>query len=550
MYWIKGQLLKSDRYEVIKQLGVGKFGLTYLARDYDSNELVVIKRPNSSFQLDRDGEKAFRRFKREVQALERIKIANIVRVVEFAEIEQMPCIVTEFIEGETLSEYVCRKKFMPENEAWQFFQKLAVALDALHQKGIFHFDIHPENIMVQPNGNPILIDFGSTKFSWITKWTVTTTVNHFSPYEQALIESQKEASNSKVQSGENTGSMTTNMFSVVANQNNKVKVSNSHAAIDIYTLAANMFFATTGEIPLNATARKIYGDNNFKLPKQLKSDLSDRLNQTIIEGMALEANDRPASMNSWIEFFPTLQVYQIPENIPPLLSSLISCLFLIIGYFVAGLILGIQDWDGTGAGVWIESFIKAVSEAFIVAGSIALVIIGFIAGIYGKILLFISLFLKGEISEGKISIAVVTTLVITAIALAIAGSFAVYVVENLTEKINWITALSHIGTGFTGLIHNLSSIWTLTISFVINLLSGKVSIPAISSGDFRTFIYILFVWISLLFIVVGYTISPASKENDNYEYTSLIFKIFSPIILFLGGVFGSLLNHVETIIFP
>ncbi len=112
MSWNQGHLLKSGQYEVIRLLGSGGFGMTYLAKDLHLERQVVIKRPNLSFEADRDYNKFLRRFKREGQVLAQVQIPNIVRVIEFTEIEGMPCLVMDFVAGETLNECIRRRQFI------------------------------------------------------------------------------------------------------------------------------------------------------------------------------------------------------------------------------------------------------------------------------------------------------------------------------------------------------------------------------------------------------------------------------------------------------
>ncbi len=281
MSWNQGHLLKSGQYEVIRLLGSGGFGMTYLAKDLHLERQVVIKRPNLSFEADRDYDKFLRRFKREAQVLAQVQIPNIVRVIEFIEIEGMPCLVMDFVAGETLNECIRRRQFIPEDEALQLFQKLAIAVENLHQQGIIHCDIHPGNIIVQPNSEPMLIDFGSTKLLHPTTWTVTTTVNKdFGPYEQ-MAESDDN-------------------------------ILGSQPTWDIYSLAANMYFAVTGQKPMPAISRKLYGDG-LKSPKELKPELSDELNRVILQGMALEMKNRPNILD-----FGVNQVY----DFEPMLTGL------------------------------------------------------------------------------------------------------------------------------------------------------------------------------------------------------------------------------------
>jgi serine/threonine protein kinase len=372
MSWNQGHLLKSGQYEVVRLLGSGGFGMTYLAKDLNLERQVVIKRPNLSFEADRDYDKFLRRFKREGQVLAQVQIPNIVRVIEFTEIGGMPCLVMDFVAGETLNECIRRRKSIPENEAWQLFQKLASAVEALHQKGIIHCDIHPGNIIVQPNGEPMLIDFGSTKLLHPTTWTVTTTVNKdFGPYEQ-IAESAENALGSQ-------------------------------PAWDIYSLAANMFFAVTGQKPMSAISRKLYGDS-LKEPKELKPELSDRLNRMILKGMALEARDRSSSLATWIsllEVFPqplskneisstaTASSAKNQESRSPKPVSLIqnklnvnspqpkkksrifffwvAMFFLVLGYFLQGVVLGNYFWALAGvlAGAWALAWDLAGTGAWV-----------------------------------------------------------------------------------------------------------------------------------------------------------------------------------------
>jgi eukaryotic-like serine/threonine-protein kinase len=70
MVWATGQLLQSGRYQIIRQIGGGGFGLTYLAEDQMLHRQVVIKAPNRTLQRDQDYEKFVRRFQREGQILD------------------------------------------------------------------------------------------------------------------------------------------------------------------------------------------------------------------------------------------------------------------------------------------------------------------------------------------------------------------------------------------------------------------------------------------------------------------------------------------------
>ena len=261
--WTEGQVLQSGKYQVIRRIGGGGFGLTYLAADAFFDRKVVIKTPNDTFEADQDYERYVRRFQREGQTLAKLKHSNIVSVIGFFKEAGMPCLVMAYVEGITLHERLRGGEPLAENEAVEIFRKLAAALHQVHTAGIFHCDIHPGNIMLQQNGEPVLIDFGSAKLLQPMTVTVTTTINEsFSPYEQR-------------------------------NSENRPK-----ATLDVYGLAATLFFAVTGIKPLPAINRKLYGDTLAFSPS-FDSALSPWLCEAILKGMALEEQNRSADMQMW-----------------------------------------------------------------------------------------------------------------------------------------------------------------------------------------------------------------------------------------------------------
>ncbi len=75
------------------------------------------------------------------------------------------------------------------------------------------------------------------------------------------------------------------------------------ATIDVYTLAASLFYLVTGDTPTPCLARKMLG-NELIEPKRINSRISDRLNQAIVKGLELEPKNRPQSMKEWVGLFP------------------------------------------------------------------------------------------------------------------------------------------------------------------------------------------------------------------------------------------------------
>ena len=275
--WTEGDFLKSGRYQVLDPIGGGGFGLTSLAKDTHLERFVVIKTPNQQFQTDQDYEKFVRRFNREGQALAKINHSNIVQVYDCFDQDGMPCLVMAYVDGETLNERVRNKGKLSPDEAVCCFRKLAGALHHLHQKGLIHCDVHPGNIILQLDDEPVLIDFGSAKMLRPSTFTVTTTLNEYTPFEQEDPENKPGS------------------------------------ALDTYALAATLYFAVTGQKPQASTSRKMFGDRLVP-PHQHCEEIEAWLNQAILQGMALEAEHRPASMQAWIDLLQ-------PPNPPRAKSS-------------------------------------------------------------------------------------------------------------------------------------------------------------------------------------------------------------------------------------
>jgi serine/threonine protein kinase len=220
MNWIEGTLLQSGKYKIIRPIGRGGFGLTYLAEDLILNRKVVIKTPQPGFNRDYDYQKAVEQFRVEGQRLARTIHANIVRVIEVAQELNVVFLVMEYVEGERLDEYIHSRGCLSNQDAVQFLQDLIGALHRIHQGDIIHCDISPKNIIINSLRYPVLIDFGSAKSLQTDSITVPTTVNNFyTPPEQY----EGNIANPKW---------------------------------DVYALAATFYFAVTGYKPAPAAARK------------------------------------------------------------------------------------------------------------------------------------------------------------------------------------------------------------------------------------------------------------------------------------------------------
>ena len=197
---------RLEQYEIIRVLGSGGFGITYLAKDLFLNRNVVIKenfpsscsyrdpltghiRPNNEHDLE-NYTWALKSFLSEAQTLAELNHPGIVRILSVFEANGTAYFAMENITGLSL-DYLGEKLHSTghrytEDELKGLLTRLLRILDYLHSRHIYHRDIKPGNILLTEEGTPVLIDFGAARHALkLHAATVLTTQGYSSP-EQAL----------------------------------------------------------------------------------------------------------------------------------------------------------------------------------------------------------------------------------------------------------------------------------------------------------------------------------------------------------------------------
>ena len=192
-------------YVIESILGHGGFGITYLARDTNLGSDVALKEylpqtiagrngatrivpnPNAKNAI-KDYHWGLTEFLREAQSLAKFKHANIVRVLRFMEANGTAYMAMEYEKGHSLSGILKDKpdRRLNENELLRIFLPVLNGLGAVHQTGMLHLDIKPDNIYIREDGTPMLIDFGSARQAIIeADHAQKITLTHgFAPIEQ------------------------------------------------------------------------------------------------------------------------------------------------------------------------------------------------------------------------------------------------------------------------------------------------------------------------------------------------------------------------------
>lgn len=293
--------LVLGHYRILCPLGHGSMGQVYKAEHIRLPRLVAIKVQILSKDVELD---LIRRFENEAWTVAQLQHRNIVGAIDAGEVintaadgSRLLYFVMEFIPGMNLEEAVGYHGAMPQKTACNVIFQAANALQEINKLGLIHRDIKPSNILVTPDGNAKLLDFGlsrQTESRLTTPGAWLGTVDYLAP-EQA-----KDASSVDIRA-------------------------------DIYSLGATLYWCLTGKTPFVSTGRVVedFLRRSSQAPPSVletRPDLSAELDLVISKMMAVQPGDRyqtPASvMTALIPFMERRGEQRTPAAVKPVELSL------------------------------------------------------------------------------------------------------------------------------------------------------------------------------------------------------------------------------------
>ena len=153
---IKDTLL-DNRYRILSKIGVGGMADVYKGEDTLLGRPVAIKILHANFASD---DEFVSRFKREAQAAGKLNHPNIVNMYDVGYDQDMHYIIMEYVDGETLKEYITRHHRLSIDEAVRITISIGEGLEHAHAMGIVHCDIKPHNVIITNTGRVKVTDFG------------------------------------------------------------------------------------------------------------------------------------------------------------------------------------------------------------------------------------------------------------------------------------------------------------------------------------------------------------------------------------------------------
>ncbi len=190
------------RYRIECVLGSGGMGVVYLARDTRLDRQVALKIP----RFDSDGKlRLIERFRREARVMASVQHRNLCPIINVDEHDGRHYLTMAYIDGKPLSQLIRNGSSFSSSQIAEWIRKLAMALDAAHRAGVVHRDLKPANVIIDQNGEPILMDFGLAWMAHETDSRVTLagaiigTPAYMSP-EQAECEAERVGAASDIYS--------------------------------------------------------------------------------------------------------------------------------------------------------------------------------------------------------------------------------------------------------------------------------------------------------------------------------------------------------------
>ncbi|MBD2484589.1 serine/threonine-protein kinase [Planktothrix sp. FACHB-1365] len=301
MGWQPGEQLRNGQYTIIRELGRGRFGITYLARD-KQGETCVIKTLSDDLinqLIPSDLKRLEDKIWQEATKLAHCQHPHIVKLKESFKEGDRVCLAMEHIAGETLEHLP--NKILSESVALEYIRQIGSALICVHEKGFVHRDVKPANIVLRAGKSEVvLIDFGLARgFDNPLTTVQASTTDGFAPLELYHVDSEQKP------------------------------------YTDAYSLSATLYVLLTGTIPASAMDRSLQKAQLIP-PKQLNSQISDRTNTAILEGLKLAPEDRPQTINEWLKLLPSgHQNLVLPQIEPALFWTIVAAIATVLGTIAA-----------------------------------------------------------------------------------------------------------------------------------------------------------------------------------------------------------------------
>ena len=278
-----GSKLQGGKYKIIKVLGQGGFGITYLAEQTGLGMKVAIKEFFLKGSCLRDAStseiripvtdnkelaaKCQKKFKSEARKIASLNNDHIVNIIDIFDENGTSYYVMKYLSGGSLADKV-QGGSLPEKQSLKVIGEISDALDSIHSHGLLHLDIKPANILFDERGRAVLIDFGVSKY----------------------VDSQDDTTTTSSLVGFSRG------FAPLEQVN--ATITSLTPATDLYALGATLYNLVVGATPPEASQVMDSG-----LP-EMPSGISEEVKYAITKSMQPRKKDRPQNVRAFLDLLP------------------------------------------------------------------------------------------------------------------------------------------------------------------------------------------------------------------------------------------------------
>jgi len=290
----KGTTLQRGKYTIVKSLGQGSFGITYLATtkltmmgklgQMDTTVNVAIKeffmsemnsRSKDGSSIEGSSGSLFfnyrQKFKKEAENLSKLDHPNIVNVLDVFDENNTTYYVMQYIDGQSLDDYILQQSGIKEGKAVSILKEIGKAVQYMHSNKMLHLDLKPKNVMLDKDGKVYIIDFGLSK--------------------QYDSKGEPESS-TKVGAG-------TPGYAPIEQANYR-EGKGFPVTMDVYALGGTMFKMLTGVRPPEASDILNEG---FPLYELQEHKISDSISASVARAMAPAKKDRFQTVEDFLNSF-------------------------------------------------------------------------------------------------------------------------------------------------------------------------------------------------------------------------------------------------------
>ncbi len=258
-------------YQIVEHLGSGGMATVFKAYHAALDRYVAIKVLHPALKQDPN---FLSRFQREARIVAKLEHPNIVPVFDFSEAGGQPYLVMRFIEGETLKARLTRGH-LPLDEIVGIVKLVGEALSYAHGQGVLHRDVKPSNVLLTPDGDVFLADFGLARIAQAGESTLS---------QDSLLGTPQYISPEQAQG-----------------------LSDLDVRTDVYSLGVVLYELLVGRVPYQAdTPYAVIHDHIFTplpLPRSLNPALPEPFERVLLKALSKERDDRYATIADLMRAF-------------------------------------------------------------------------------------------------------------------------------------------------------------------------------------------------------------------------------------------------------